>query len=176
LEFVCKKYELTTDHNFSKNKCIKLVAFDLDGVFTDGKIDVNEKGIITKRYNGKDSYGLKLLNDKYIKTVLITAHDTESTKHMNHIISRIDKVIIGKYKKEVEIDNIIKEFGLDYNEVAYIGNDLHDIDVLKKVALSGCPSNAVDKVKEICNFHCDRIGGDGAVREFIDYILENYVE
>jgi YrbI family 3-deoxy-D-manno-octulosonate 8-phosphate phosphatase len=176
LEYVCKKYELKTDYDFSENKKIKLVAFDLDGVFTDGKIDVNENGVITKRYNGKDSYGLKLLNDKNIKTVLITAHDSDTTRNMNHIISRMDKVIIGKYDKLTEMDKIVKEFELDYSEIAYIGDDLPDVDILKRVGLSGCPSNAVDDVKNICNFKCKNIGGDGAVREFIDYILKNSVK
>lgn len=151
---------------------IKFVIFDFDGVFTDGKIYVSENNILNKCYNCKDSYGLKLLNNLNIKTGIITADSTNILEKCIHIVSRIDYIKKSKYDKLPTLNEWIKELNIKYENVAYIGDDLSDIPILEKVGFSGCPSDSIKKVKSISNYICENEGGDGAVREFIDKIIE----
>jgi 3-deoxy-D-manno-octulosonate cytidylyltransferase len=171
LNYLMNKYVNKTEKK--DNKKIKLAIFDYDGVFTDGKIYVDENGIKTKCYNGKDSFGLKLLKEKGIKTALITADDSDCVRKATHVISRMDMTSIGKYEKLEVLNNWIKELNISYEEISYIGDDLFDIPVLEKVGLSGCPSDAIDEVKAVCTIICKKGAGKGCVREFINSIL-NY--
>ena len=168
-EYLLNKY--SNNKIYIKNK-IKFVCFDLDGVFTDGKIYVDEYKHL-KCYNGKDSYGLKLLKDKNIHTGLITAHETPLLKNMEHIISRMDYIYSGKYNKKEILDQWKEKLNIDYNEIAYIGDDLPDKEILEIVGFSACPNDAHNSIKKIVKFICKKNGGNGAVREFIDYIVEN---
>jgi 3-deoxy-D-manno-octulosonate 8-phosphate phosphatase (KDO 8-P phosphatase) len=152
---------------------IKLVLFDLDGVFTDGKIYVSDNNQQIKCYNGKDTYGLSLLKNKNIKTGLITAHDTIIVDNMEHIVSRMDFISKGSYNKLDVFEKWKNELNLNYNEIAYIGDDLPDIDILNKVKVSACPNDAIQDVKNIVYYICKNNGGDGAVREFCNYIINN---
>lgn len=173
-EFLLKKYSnnSTIENNFNEKIKIKFVAFDLDGVFTDGKIYVDDQKQL-KCYNGKDSYGLKLLGDKNIKTGLITAHDTPLLKNMEHIYPRMDYISSGNYNKKEVLDGWKDQLNLEYNEIAYIGDDLPDKEILEIVGFSACPNDAHISIKNIVKFISRQKGGNGAVREFIDYIIEN---
>lgn len=152
---------------------IKLVVFDFDGVFTDGKFYFNNNNIISKCYNAKDSYSLKLLKKRDIKCGIITNDKIVSIKHAPHIFDTLDKVSLGSDKPKLEIiDTWLDEYEFSYQEVAYIGNDLPDIPVFKKVGFSACPNDAVDEVKEVSQYICKNKGGDGAVIEFVDLIIK----
>lgn len=159
---------------------IKFVVFDFDGVFTDGKFYFCESKFTSKCYNAKDAYSLKLLNKKDIKCGIITNDKIVSIKYAKHIFNRLDKYSIGGDRPKLEIlESWISEYNLNYHEIAYIGDDLLDIPVLRKVGFSSCPNNAIQKVKESCSYICAKDGGDGAVREFVEKILErnnNYAE
>jgi 3-deoxy-D-manno-octulosonate 8-phosphate phosphatase (KDO 8-P phosphatase) len=150
---------------------IKLVVFDLDGVFTNSKIYIDEKNNLTKCYNGKDSYALKLLLNRNIKTALITAHETDCVKYMSHIVNRMNEVVIGKYDKVTELNRIRNKYNIELNEIAYIGDDLPDLECMKLVGFTACPLDAVSDVKKYVNFISTKVGGDGAVREFIEYLI-----
>ena len=154
---------------------IKLVVFDFDGVFTDGKTYVSENNILNKCYNCKDSYGLKLLNNLNIKTGIITADSSDILDNCIHIFSRLDFIKKGKYDKLPIIDEWINELKINYNNVAYIGDDLPDLPVLEKVGFSACPCDAIIEIKNTVDYVCKNKGGDGAVREFCDYIINNLI-
>ena len=152
---------------------IKLVVFDFDGVFTDGKFYFNNESKLYKSYNGKDSFSLNLLKEQNIKTGIITNDKEISIEYAPHIFNRLDKYSIGSNKPKIEIlDEWLTEYNFSYDDVAYIGDDLPDIDILKNVRFSACPKDAVDNVKKICNYICKKNGGDGAVREFVEKVLE----
>jgi YrbI family 3-deoxy-D-manno-octulosonate 8-phosphate phosphatase len=154
---------------------IKFVVFDFDGVFTDGKFYFNNNKTC-KSYNAKDSYALKLLNDHNIKTGIITNDSVVSIEYAKHIFDRLDKCSIGNTISKLDIlDSWLIEFDLSYNNVAYIGDDLPDMTVLKKVGLSACPNDAVDEVKQVSQYICKNKGGEGAVREFVDLIIKNNI-
>ena len=156
---------------------IKFVVFDFDGVFSDSKFYFDNSNNIKKSYNAKDAYSLTILKRHNIKCGVITNDKIVSIKHAPHIFNRLNKTSLGSDKKKIEIlDSWLDEYGLTYQEVAYIGDDLPDIPVLKKVGLSACPNDAVEEVKKVSRYVCKKQGGNGAVREFVDLIIENKVK
>ena len=108
---------------------ISSIIFDLDGVFTDGKIYIMDDSHF-KCYNGKDTYGLKLLRNNNIRTGLITAHNTPILENMEHIVSRMDYISKGHYNKLDIVQKWIDKEKLDWSNVAYIGDDIPDIAVV----------------------------------------------
>ena len=155
----------------AKAQKIKLVAFDIDGVMTDGSLTWDENGVEYKTFNAKDGQGIVMLNNAGFKTAIITARDNPTVKIRAEIL-HITKLHYGSIDKRASLDELISEFNLKYDEVAYMGDDIPDICVLREVGISACPSDAVDEVKSICNFVSTKNGGRGAVRELCNYILK----
>lgn len=156
---------------------IKLVLFDLDGVITDSKFYVcHQTGHTHRTYNCKDAYGIKLLRDAGLPTGIVTANKKSDVESMIHINKRIDYFLTGTYDKLPEVESLLKRLGLEWSDIAYIGDDTPDIPVLEKVSFSFCPSDAINDVKNVAKYHCKNKGGDGAVREMCEWILENNVD
>jgi YrbI family 3-deoxy-D-manno-octulosonate 8-phosphate phosphatase len=152
---------------------IKFIIFDFDGVFSNSKFYFDNADNVRKSYNAKDAYSLKLIKKYNIKCGIITNDKVVSIKHAPHIFDRLDKVSLGSDKSKLDILNSwLDEYGFSYQEVAYIGDDLPDIPILKKVGFSACPNDAVEEVKEVSQYVCKNKGGDGAVREFVDLIIK----
>lgn len=157
---------------------IKLFLSDVDGVMTDAGMYYTESGDEFKKFNTHDGMGFKLLTKAGIKTGIIT---TEQTKIVERRATKlkIDYLYQGKGfdgKLSAALEICAKE-NITIKEVAYIGDDVNCIELLKEAGIAACPANSVKKVKEISNIiHLGKNGGDGAVREFIDMILdsENY--
>ena len=150
---------------------IKLFATDVDGTMTDGCMYYTENGLELKKFNFQDGMGFKLLHDAGIKTAIITSEDTQIVKKRADKL-KVDYLSMGTWTKLEFVQNICKELNITLNEVAYIGDDINDIELLKAVKYKACPNNAVKKVKDIDGIlHLDSNGGDGAVREFIEYLL-----
>jgi len=154
---------------------IKLVAFDVDGVLTDGSITYDENGVEYKTFNAKDGQGIVNLNKAGIITAIITARENGTVYHRAQNL-KITELHQGQKNKIAKLDELLQKYNLTYNEVAYIGDDLPDICILEKVKLAGCPNDAVDEVQGVANWKSSKDGGRGAVREFCDYILENNKE
>ena len=156
-----------------KNKAskIKLMAFDVDGVFTDGSLIYDENGKETKVFNAKDGQGIISVEKQGIVTAIITAREngTVAARAKNLQITELYQGI--KFKLPV-LEEIMKKYNLTFENVSYMGDDLPDICILEKVGLACCPADAVDEVIEVCNFHSVKNGGRGAVRELCDFILD----
>lgn len=158
---------------------IKFVIFDFDGVFTDGKCYFDEKSKVKKYYNVKDGMGIKLLKDNQIKTGLISSYSTDKKIFLNDLdvneamITHLnfDFTYIGHEKKINILNTWMKELNISYDNLAYIGDDINDIEILKLVKFSACPSDAVKECKQIVSYICENKGGDGCVREFVDKII-----
>jgi 3-deoxy-D-manno-octulosonate 8-phosphate phosphatase (KDO 8-P phosphatase) len=152
---------------------IKLFLSDVDGVMTDAGMYYTESGDEFKKFNTHDGMGLKLLMKAGIKTGIIT---TEQTKIVERRAAKlkIDYLYQGKGfdgKLSAALEICAKE-NITIKEVAYIGDDVNCIELLKEAGIAACPANAVKKVREIPDIiHLKKSGGDGAVREFIDMIL-----
>jgi arabinose-5-phosphate isomerase len=156
---------------------IKLVCFDFDGVFTNGHIYFSNN-VVNKYYNIKDGMGLKILKDNNIKIGLITGFKNKDYLiNDNNIYSLLEHLKFDYFKLGVDnkltvIDEWIKELNINYTNVAYIGDDINDIEILEKVIYSACPNDAVKECKNVVNYVCNNKGGDGCVREFIENILK----
>lgn len=151
-------------------KNIKAVVFDVDGVMTDGSLVFDENGVEYKTFNAKDGQGVVMLNKAGYKTAIITARENGTVRHRFKILG-MTKLYEGQKNKEKAFDEFLKEFNLEPSQIAYMGDDLPDICVLRKVGLSCCPNDAVEEVKEICKFVASKDGGRGAVRELCNLIL-----
>ncbi len=150
---------------------IKLAAFDVDGVLTDGSLTFDENGHEYKTFNAKDGQGIVNLNKAGIITAIITARENGTVYHRAKNLN-ITELHQGSKNKIATLESIMQKYNISFDEIAYMGDDLPDICILEKVALKGCPNDAVEEVKAIANFKSSKNGGRGAVREFCDYILK----
>ena len=150
---------------------IKLVAFDVDGVMTDGSITYDENGVEYKTFNAKDGQGIVSLNKAGIITAIITGRKNGTVERRAENL-KIKELYQGSKNKISDLEKIMQKYNVKFDEIAYMGDDIPDICILEKVALKGCPADAVDEVKAIANFISTKNGGRGAVREFCDYILK----
>ena len=152
-----------------KIKRIKLVITDVDGVLTDGGMYYNNEGEYMKKFNTRDSMGMELLLDNGIKTIFMTREDSKIVKE------RVKKIkIVELYsdilKKESLIPEILKKYDVTTEQIAYIGDDVNDLEIMKIVGFSATPSDGNNTIKEIADYTCELGGGEGAFREFADLI------
>ena len=152
-------------------KKIKMLVFDVDGVMTDGSITYDENGVEYKTFNAKDGHGVVRINKSGFITAIITARQNGTVQHRAKNLHFTELYQRCQYKRPA-LEELIEKYGLKYENVSYMGDDLPDICILEKVGLAACPNDAVKEVQEICNFKSQYNGGRGAVRELCDYILE----
>ena len=154
---------------------IKLFLTDLDGVLTDGGMYYLENGKELRKFNTKDGMGFQLLREYGIKTGIISSEVSSITEYRSKQL-KIDFLSMGnsgngklEYAKK-----IADEMEIDFNQIAYIGDDINCIELLEEVNISACPADANHKVQNIRNIKILKSkGGDGAVREFIDFLEIN---
>lgn len=151
---------------------IKLIILDVDGTLTDGKIYYDNNGNEIKAFNAKDGMAISQAIKNGINISIVTGRRSS-------IVDRRAKELGIKYvyqgvNSKVEIlDKLLCKLQLDINEVMYIGDDINDIEIMKKLKHSACPKDAVEEVKEISEIVSSKNGGEGAVREIIEIILKD---
>jgi 3-deoxy-D-manno-octulosonate 8-phosphate phosphatase (KDO 8-P phosphatase) len=160
---------LNLDKRCSK---IKLVITDVDGVLTDGGMYYTGKGDIMKKFFARDGMGVTLLKKKNISTIIITKEKTTMTRQWAKRM-KITKIYDGIIQKELILDKICKIFEVTPVEIAYIGDDVNDLELLKKVGLAATPNDAIKEAKHVSHYQCKTNGGHGAFRELADLILLN---
>jgi len=153
-----------------QDKDIRLVVFDVDGVFTDGKLYFLPNGEELKVFHVHDGVGIKLLHQAQIQTAIITGRRSDT------VIKRatdlgISHVIQGRDDKLIALNELLIKLQLTLQQSAYLGDDLPDLPAIKAVAFGGCPCNAVAEVKEQADYVTKACGGGGAVREFCEVVL-----
>lgn len=154
-----------------KNK-IKFVVFDFDGVFTNGTITFAENFEIYKSYNAKDGMAFKLLKESGVEVGIISNYVYNKSQMSIYYHFNLKYTYLGRDNKIDVLTEWCKELKISLEEVAYMGDDINDCELLSKVGLSGCPKDAVKQCLEICDFISTKNGGEGCIREFSDYILE----
>ena len=150
---------------------IKLIATDIDGVWTDARMYYTEEGDYMKSFSTYDGMGVQLLRENNIETVIITSENSNIVLQRAKKL-KIKNVTIGEKNKLERIKKICSDKKIDLSEVAYIGDDINDIEVLKAVGFSALAANSPIKEKIRVDYITKRKGGDGAFREFVDLILE----
>ncbi|MEA1984936.1 MAG: HAD hydrolase family protein [Euryarchaeota archaeon] len=149
---------------------IKMLITDVDGVLTDCGMYYSEKIDELKKFNTRDGMGMQLLRECGIKVAIITKESTKIVEARARKLNVTD-LFQGVDDKLAVVDDLKAKYGLDYSEIAYIGDDVNDLQVLEKVGLSVCPNDAVDDVTRICDIVLTKKGGEGAVREFYEQMM-----
>lgn len=149
---------------------IKLVAFDVDGVFTDGRFYLSNDGVESKTFSTQDGFGIRRILDAGIEVAVISGRASAAVEQrMGELGVRF--VVQGCKDKIAAFDAITAELGISDAETAYVGDDVPDLPLLGKVALSVAVANAVSEVHEQCDYVTSAKGGFGAVREVCDLLL-----
>lgn len=150
---------------------IKLVVFDVDGVLTDGKIVIGNTGELCKRFDAQDGLGISLLKLAGLKTAIITGRSSEIVK-LRAAELRIDALFQGAKNKLAALRRLREAYSLSDEEIAYVGDDLIDLPVLRRVGFACAVANAVEEVKEAAHYVASRRGGDGGVRQIAEMLLK----
>jgi 3-deoxy-D-manno-octulosonate 8-phosphate phosphatase (KDO 8-P phosphatase) len=153
---------------------IKLVCFDVDGVLTDGGIYLGDAAgarVELKRYDIQDGLGIKMLQQAGILTAIITGRESESVELRAKELQIDELVQDNQARKVPALRRILQRRGLDWSEVAFVGDDLPDLGVLRLVGLPVAVGNASFEVKHAARIVMNAEGGRGAVREFCELLL-----
>lgn len=157
----------------SKLEKIKLLVIDVDGVMTDGGMYFTENGDQLKKYNTKDGMAIMHLTKNDFKVAIISSGFKSKMVEARAELLNIQHCIVSREKKIDVLQRILEEENLTLDNVAMIGDDINDIQVMKQIGFSACPADAVNAVKAISTIILQKEGGRGCVREFIDtYLLK----
>lgn len=151
---------------------IKLLVMDVDGTLTDGKINMGPDGEVFKAFDIKDGYAInEMLPAHGIVPAIITGRTSRIVENRAREL-HITELYQGKHDKLATLKQLMAKHGCSRENVAYIGDDILDIECMRECGVVGCPADSCRQVKEIAHYVCNRNGGDGAVREFIEFLLE----
>lgn len=154
----------------SKLDEVRLVAFDVDGVFTDGRFYLSDDGVESKAFNTQDGYGIRRLIEAGVAVAVISGRESQAvTQRMSEL--GVAHVVLGCKDKVAALDKLAAELGLSASECAYVGDDLPDLPLLNHVGFSVAVANAVPQLHEQCDYVTRKPGGCGAVREVCDLIV-----
>ena len=158
---------------------IKLLVMDVDGTLTDGKIYMSDSGEALKAFNIKDGYGIHdILVPRGIIPIIITGRTSSIVECRCKEIG-ITEIYQGVKNKFLKLKEISAHHNVEMNNVAYIGDDINDYECMKNVkdggGFLGCPADAAKEIKSISDFVSQLNGGDGAVRAFIEWLIEDSV-
>lgn len=147
---------------------IKLVVADVDGTLTDAGVYITANGDEIKKFNAHDGMGMRILLEAGIEVGIISSSITTKMVEKRAEMLGLKYCYVGMDSKLTVLERWRKELGLDYSEIAFMGDDINDKEVMEKVGLSACPSNAVDSIKCLADIVLERKGGEGCFREFVD--------
>jgi len=154
-----------------KLKHIRLLLLDVDGVMTDGGIIYDASGLETKRFNVKDGHGIKMLQRHGVEVGIITGRTSIVVDNRAKELG-ISIVYQGALKKLESYLDVKAKTGLEDCEIAYMGDDVIDVPVLRRVGFSAAPADALFEARSVVDYVASCAGGCGAVREVCDHILK----
>ena len=150
---------------------VKLIIFDVDGVLTDGSLNIGAHGEIFKRFHSRDGFGITLAHSCGLKSAIITGRTTEITAHRAAEL-KISTVLQGQMNKRDAYKKIKSQFGLTDDEICYVADDVIDLPVFVQVGFRAAVADASPEVVERAHFVSDNVGGHGAARQVIEFILK----
>lgn len=151
---------------------IELIVLDVDGTLTDGGITYSNSGDELKTFDVSDGLAIATWTKMLGKKAAIITGRTSQIVERRAKDLKIGHLYQGVHNKDEILENILKEEGLSWNQVAAIGDDLNDFKMLKKAGISFTPANGSKYIKDIVNVKCKASGGSGAVREMIEFIIK----
>lgn len=170
LEDIEKKENLISTFDF------RFLALDIDGVMTDGGMFYAESGDEFKKFNAKDGLAIiRLIEGGYHVGFISSGFNKEIIQRRAQLL-KVQHVYCGTWKKTQVIENWCKNLNISMKNVAYIGDDLNDIDLMRKVGFTACPADAAPEVKHLAHVVLSKGGGKGCIREFVDNYLSAYTK
>src|SRR5205807_3897800 len=149
---------------------VRLVAMDVDGVLTDAGMYYSESGDELKKFDTRDGMGIKMPQASELVTAFITREKTAIVERRGQKLA-VPEVHQGIDDKLVVLTTLAQKYGLSFDKVAYIGDDVNDLEALRSVGFSAAPADAMTVVLKAVHYVCKKKGGEGAVREIADLIL-----
>ena len=148
---------------------VKLLVMDVDGTLTDGRIYIGPGGEVMKAFDAKDGYGIAHLREHDVEPVILTGRES------GIVAFRADELGIREVRQGVsdkvgELRAVAEKYGAAPEEIAYIGDDLNDMDCIRFAGISAAPADAAEPVRQAADYVCRCGGGRGAVREFIELL------
>lgn len=157
--------------SLEKAKKIKMLILDVDGTMTDGGIYVMEDGKQFKKFHARDGMGIRLAMQAGVQVGIIS-HSLVSEMVSSRANSLNMKYFyVGQRPKLEVLNEWLTELNLTLDQIAFIGDDVNDSEIMQRVGFSACPADAVQQIKELADITLTRNGGDAAVREFIDEFI-----
>lgn len=152
-------------------KNISTFIFDIDGVLTDGNIQISTSGELLRTMNTKDGFAMKTAIDKGFHICIISGGNNEGVRvRLNNL--GVKDVFLGADNKIEILKNYLKENDIDLKNVLYMGDDLPDFEVMSMVGMAVCPQDAVPEIKAVSKYISHKEGGKGCVRDIIEQVLK----
>lgn len=148
----------------------KLILTDIDGVWTDGGMYYDGTNVELKKFHTYDSAGVLFAHNLGIPVGILTGENTEIVQRRATKLE-VDYCYLGCKDKVAITSQLCEDLGITFEDVAYIGDDLNDLKLLKLVGWAGVPSSAPKYIQDLANVHVEKKGGEGAFREFVETIL-----
>ncbi len=161
---------MMTEELRKKAQSIRLAVFDVDGVMTDGRLYFTSLGDEIKAFNVKDGLGLNLIRKTGIEIAIITGRRSELVARRAKDL-KIEHLVQGREDKKSALLELIQTLNLDASQVAYMGDDLPDLPAIRFAGLGVTVADANAIMKQHADLITERTGGDGAVREFCDWLM-----
>jgi 3-deoxy-D-manno-octulosonate 8-phosphate phosphatase (KDO 8-P phosphatase) len=171
-----KKRKLTENEILKRAAKIKLLLLDVDGVLTDTGVYYSAKGEELKRFSIRDGMGIERLRRiADVETGIITRENTDIVTSRARKL-KITELHLGIFEKEKILDEILKRKGITISEVAFMGDDTNDVEIMKLVGLSASPADATKFAKNAADVIVKSKGGNGAVRDFAELIIKSKID
>ncbi len=151
-------------------KELKLFATDVDGVLTDAGMYYGESGEELKKFNTRDGMGIKLLQAEGVIIAMITGEHTKIVARRAKKLGIVE-VFQGAKDKVAVLTHLSEKLSIPFEQMAYMGDDVNDVEALQAVGYAAAPADCVDQVRQVVHYICRKKGGEGVVREVIDMIL-----
>ena len=151
-------------------KKIKLLVMDVDGTLTDGKIYMGENGEVMKAFNIKDGYAIaNMLPEMGVIPVIITGRESLIVENRAKELG-ITELYQGIGNKLTQLKKVAEKYEASPEEIAYIGDDLNDLECIEYCGFSACPADAAEEVQTKSDYICKALAGEGVIREFIEVL------
>ena len=150
---------------------VRLLILDVDGVLTDGGLQFDNRGEEYKTFNSLDGHGIRMALDAGLEVSVITGRDSAIVRHRMRDLG-VERLYQGCRDKREAFDDLLRQTGLEAVQCAYVGDDLPDLPIMRRVGFAVAVQNAHEFVRHNCDWVTTRPGGKGAVREVVDFILE----
>lgn len=155
----------------ARARALRLAVFDVDGVFTDGRLIYSASGEELKVFHVRDGLGIKRLQASGVEIAIISGRASEAVRlRMTELGVR--HIFQGDHDKQPLMDRLLDQLDCTAEQVSFMGDDLPDLPVMRGVGLAACPADAVAPVAEVSHWQAQLDGGRGAVREFCEFVIQ----